>query len=106
MKISFYGADKEVTGSCHCVEAANQKFLVDCGLRQGGDERENNTLPFLAGDIDFVIVTHAHIDHSGRLRAADKKRISGEDLCYRSNLQAAFDYAAGQRSYSGNGCSR
>lgn len=78
MKISFYGADKEVTGSCHCVEAANQKFLVDCGLRQGGDERENNTLPFLAGDIDFVIVTHAHIDHSGRLPLLIKSGFRGK----------------------------
>lgn len=67
MKLYFYGADKEVTGSCHCVEACGKTFLIDCGLQQGGDDDGNGELPFKASQIDFVIVTHAHIDHSGRL---------------------------------------
>ena len=67
MKLYFYGADKEVTGSCHCVEACGKTFLIDCGMQQGGDDDGNGELPFKASQIDFVIVTHAHIDHSGRL---------------------------------------
>lgn len=67
MKLYFYGADKEVTGSCHCLEACGKTFLIDCGLQQGGDDEGGRELPFKASQIDFVIVTHAHIDHSGRL---------------------------------------
>ena len=67
MKLRFYGADKEVTGSCHQLEARGKKILIDCGLQQGGDELDDNALPFPAGEVDCVLVTHAHIDHSGRL---------------------------------------
>ena len=67
MQLIFYGADKEVTGSCHCLEACGERILVDCGLQQGADGDGENRLPFYARQIDAVIVTHAHIDHSGRL---------------------------------------
>ncbi len=67
MKLRFYGADKEVTGSCHQVEVRGKKILIDCGLQQGGDELDDNALPFSPGEVDCVLVTHAHIDHSGRL---------------------------------------
>jgi metallo-beta-lactamase family protein len=70
MKISFLGAAKTVTGSNHLVEAAGKKFLVDCGMYQGKIEEEyNNEDPFLfdVGEIDFMLLTHAHIDHSGRI---------------------------------------
>lgn len=67
MKLSFYGADKEVTGSCHGVEVNGQKILVDCGMVQGSDNNSCQDFPFEPVDIDCVIMTHAHIDHSGRL---------------------------------------
>ena len=67
MKLSFYGADQCVTGSCHCLEVNGKKILVDCGLQQGRDEIDNAVLPFHPGSIDVVLVTHAHIDHSGRI---------------------------------------
>ena len=67
MNLSFFGAAKEVTGSCYCLEANGKKFLIDCGLQQGHDRKDDQRLPFDAGKIDFVILTHAHIDHSGRL---------------------------------------
>lgn len=67
MKITFIGAAHEVTGSCHYLEAAGKKFLVDCGMEQGKDQYENQELPVIPGDIDFVLLTHAHIDHSGNL---------------------------------------
>lgn len=67
MKITFIGAAHEVTGSCHYLEAAGKRFLVDCGMEQGRDQYENQDLPVIPGDIDFVLLTHAHIDHSGNL---------------------------------------
>ena len=67
MKIHFLGADHEVTGSCHYVEVGGKRFLVDCGMEQGADTYENQEIPVNASDIDYVFVTHAHIDHSGLL---------------------------------------
>ncbi|MCL2392850.1 MAG: MBL fold metallo-hydrolase [Oscillospiraceae bacterium] len=67
MKIMFYGAAREVTGSCFCVEVDGKKILVDCGLQQGADNGFGQDFPFHPGDIDCVVLTHAHIDHSGRL---------------------------------------
>ncbi len=70
MKISFFGATKTVTGSNYLVEAAGRKFLVDCGMYQGKIEKEfDNADPFLfdVNSIDFMLLTHAHIDHSGRI---------------------------------------
>lgn len=70
MKISFFGATKTVTGSNFLVEGAGKKFLVDCGLYQGMSKEEmKNTEPFPydINEIDFMLLTHAHIDHSGRI---------------------------------------
>jgi len=70
MKIKFLGAAKTVTGSNHLVEAAGKKFLIDCGMYQGRITEEiDNGDPFLfdINEIDFMLLTHAHIDHSGRI---------------------------------------
>lgn len=70
MKITFLGAAKTVTGSNFLVEAAGKKFLVDCGMYQGkATEEKENGDPFLydVNEIDFMLLTHAHIDHSGRI---------------------------------------
>ena len=70
MKITFLGAAKTVTGSNFLVEAAGKKFLVDCGMYQGKITEElENSDPFIydVHDIDFMLLTHAHIDHSGRI---------------------------------------
>ncbi len=67
MRIEFIGAAHEVTGSCTYVEACGKKFLVDFGMEQGRDVYENEQIPCAPGDIDFVLLTHAHIDHSGLL---------------------------------------
>ncbi len=77
MKLSFYGADQCVTGSCHCLEVNGKRILVDCGLQQGRDEVSNDAFPFAANDIDFVLVTHAHIDHSGRIPMLMKQGFQG-----------------------------
>ncbi len=67
MKISFLGAAHEVTGSCTLLEAAGKRILIDCGMEQGADIYENCTMPVAPPEIDAVLLTHAHIDHSGKL---------------------------------------
>ncbi len=77
MELRFFGAAHAVTGSCHCVSACGMRLLVDCGLQQGKDEVNNQAFPFSAGQIDAVLVTHAHIDHSGRLPLLVKEGFQG-----------------------------
>jgi metallo-beta-lactamase family protein len=70
MRLTFLGAAQEVTGSCYLVEAGGARFLVDCGMFQGGREawrKNHNAFNFDPETIDFVLLTHAHIDHSGLL---------------------------------------
>ena len=55
MKLHFYGADRCVTGSCHCLEINGKKILVDCGLQQGRDELDNRYLAFAPGSIDILL---------------------------------------------------
>lgn len=77
MKLTFIGAAHEVTGSCYYLEACGKRFLVDCGMEQGTDRFENAPLPVSPADLDFVLLTHAHIDHSGNLPALYKKGFRG-----------------------------
>lgn len=67
MKLVFIGADHEVTGSCHYMEVGEKKFCVDVGMEQGQDLFENQEIPVNPSEIDFILLTHAHIDHTGLL---------------------------------------
>lgn len=78
MELQFIGADHEVTGSCHYLQVGSRNILIDCGMRQGGIKFENVPLPVPASKIDFVIVTHAHIDHSGMLPKLCKEGFAGQ----------------------------
>ena len=81
MKISFHGADRGVTGSCHFVECAGKRILIDCGLYQGSGELDvENAEPFGfdAASINYVLLTHAHLDHCGRLPLLAKRGFRGE----------------------------
>ncbi len=69
MKLTFLGAAHEVTGSCTLLEACGKHILVDCGMEQGENIYENCDLPISPTDIDAICLTHAHIDHSGKLPA-------------------------------------
>jgi metallo-beta-lactamase family protein len=81
VKVSFHGADRDVTGSCHLVECAGKRILIDCGLFQGSHAlaRENaKPFGFDAASIDWVLLTHAHLDHCGRLPLLCKRGFRGE----------------------------
>jgi metallo-beta-lactamase family protein len=81
VKLSFHGADHDVTGSCHLVETGGSRILIDCGLFQGGKElNEENAGPFGfdAAAIDHVLLTHAHLDHCGRIPLLAKRGFKGE----------------------------
>ncbi|GAB7080475.1 MBL fold metallo-hydrolase RNA specificity domain-containing protein [Megalodesulfovibrio paquesii] len=80
MKIQFLGGAKTVTGSCHMMEAAGKRFCVDCGMHQGSrdiEERNQNTAVYKPAEIDFICMTHAHIDHSGLLPRMVKDGFKG-----------------------------
>ena len=89
MKLTFIGAAHEVTGSCHYLEVCGKHILVDCGMEQGVQSYENAPLPVEEALIDYVLLTHAHVDHSGMLPALYAKGFRGQifmttataDLC-------------------------
>ncbi|MBA4348301.1 MAG: MBL fold hydrolase [Clostridiales bacterium] len=77
MKITFIGADHEVTGSCTHLEICGKRILVDYGMEQGKDFYQNSSLPNLPGEIDAVLLTHAHMDHAGLLPLLSKNGFKG-----------------------------
>ena len=77
MKLTFLGAAHEVTGSCSLLEACGKRILIDCGMEQGADTFVNCELPVLPGQIDAVLLTHAHIDHSGKIPALTAQGFTG-----------------------------
>lgn len=89
MKLMFLGADHEVTGSCHYIEVCGKSILLDCGMEQGRDTYENQEIPVAASEIDYVFLSHAHIDHSGLIPLLYKNGFQGKvyatdatcDLC-------------------------
>ncbi len=92
VKLSFHGADRGVTGSCHLVECAGRRILIDCGLYQGSREiEEENAAPFGfdAAAIDAVLLTHAHLDHCGRLPLLVKRGFRGEIITTAASRELA-----------------
>jgi metallo-beta-lactamase family protein len=92
LKLSFHGADRSVTGSCHLVECAGKRILIDCGLHQGSRELdEENAVPFGfdAAAIDYVLLTHAHLDHCGRLPLLAKRGFRGEVIMTSASRELA-----------------
>jgi len=81
MRIAFHGADRDVTGSCHLIECAGTRLLIDCGLYQGGREtEEENAEPFGFDpkSIEILLLTHGHLDHCGRIPLLVKRGFRGE----------------------------
>jgi metallo-beta-lactamase family protein len=92
LRLSFHGADRGVTGSCHLVECAGRRFLIDCGLYQGGREiAEENAgdFGFDPASVDFVLLTHAHLDHCGRLPLLTKRGFRGEIIATMATRELA-----------------
>lgn len=101
MKITFWGATKTVTGSMHEVDTGGKRYLMDCGLYQGRRQQAfeiNSKLPFPAGQIEAVMLSHAHIDHSGNLPTLVRNGFRGPiyttpatvDLCNAMLLDSAY----------------
>ena len=101
MKLMFIGADHEVTGSCHYLEAAGLKILVDCGMKQGVDYFENAELPVSYSEIDYVLLTHAHIDQCRDASFYLCERIPRGNYHHRSHGGFVQYHAEGQRAYPG-----
>ena len=94
MHITFYGAVREVTGSMHLLSTENDRILLDCGMFQGRRKEaaeKNRVLPFDPGIISTCVLSHAHIDHSGRIPVLTKNNFIGRVICTRSTA-AACEY--------------
>jgi len=92
LKLSFYGADRSVTGSCHMVECAGKRILIDCGMYQGShelDEENSQPFGFDPASIDYVLLTHAHLDHCGRLPLLAKRGFHGEIITTAASRELA-----------------
>ena len=86
MKLTFIGADHEVTGSCHMITACGKNILIDCGLEQGTDVYVNQEIPVEISDIDYVLLTHAHIDHAGLLPLLYARGFRGQVLATKASV--------------------
>ncbi len=92
MEIAFHGADRRVTGSCHMLVCQGKRILIDCGLYQGGRElNEENREPFSfdPAGIDFLLLTHAHLDHCGRIPLLVKRGFKGEIITTSASRELA-----------------
>ncbi|MGA4817436.1 MBL fold metallo-hydrolase RNA specificity domain-containing protein [Pseudomonas aeruginosa] len=104
---TFLGAAQEVTGSCYLLETLDGvKVLLECGMRQGRREADNGNrapFPFDPASIDAVVISHAHLDHSGLLPRLAAEGFKGPDLRHRGHLRTAGTHAAGLRAHPGKG---
>ncbi len=92
MKISFHGADRGVTGSCHLVTCQGRRILIDCGLYQGGHElnaENHRPFGFDPASIDYLLLTHAHLDHCGRIPLLVKQGFRGEIITTAASRELA-----------------
>jgi len=89
MKLTFIGADHEVTGSMHLLETSGKTILVDCGMEQGQNVYENAQMPVKYSDVDYILLTHAHIDHAGMIPYAYKCGFHGEVICTEATMDLA-----------------
>ena len=89
--VTSYGATQEVTGSCHLLEVDGVKLLIDCGMFQGEVEEQNQgPFPFNASEIDYILVTHAHLDHIGRIPKLVKEGFSGKIYATAATKELAY----------------
>jgi len=92
VKLSFHGAARGVTGSCHLLQCAGKRILVDCGFYQGGRELEEDNADdfgFDAASIDYLLLTHAHLDHCGRIPLLVSRGFQGEIITTAASRELA-----------------
>ncbi len=92
MKIAFHGADRNVTGSCHLLEGAGKRILIDCGVHQGRREFvEENAEPFgfEPAAVDYLLLTHAHLEHCGHIPLLAKRGFTGEVITTAASVELA-----------------
>jgi metallo-beta-lactamase family protein len=91
MRVGFYRRVEGVTGSCFLLEADNKKVLIDCGLFQGLEEPKNyKPFPFNPREIDYVVLTHAHIDHCGRIPLLVREGFKGKIISTEATKRIAL----------------
>jgi len=91
INIISYGATQEVTGSCHIVEIDDKKIMIDCGMFQGEEEDKNaQKFEFNPSEIDYILITHAHLDHIGRIPKMVKKGFSGKIYATKPTMELAY----------------
>jgi len=89
--IQSYGAAKEVTGSCHVIQMNNKTIMIDCGMFQGEDEQKNNqAFEFNPSEIDYLLVTHGHLDHVGRIPKLIKEGFKGAIYATDATMDLAY----------------
>jgi metallo-beta-lactamase family protein len=106
MRVTFWGAAGEVTGSLHEVQVNGDRFLLDCGLAQGrrkDAEQKNRCLPLAAKSVTGVVLSHAHIDHSGNLPTLVKNGLDVPDLRRARHRGSLPCHVAGHRSHPAEG---
>ena len=81
LSVSFHGAVARTTGSAHIVKAGNKRILLDCGMIQGIPHHHNKKISFDPTTIDSVVLSHAHIDHSGRIPLLYQRGFEGPVYC-------------------------
>jgi metallo-beta-lactamase family protein len=92
MRITFHGATRDVTGSCYLVECQNKRILIDCGLYQGNretDEENRNDFGFDPASIDYLLLTHSHLDHCGRIPLLSRRGFKGTVLTTSASRELA-----------------
>ena len=103
MKLQFIGATHGVTGSVHLLQACGKNILIDYGMRQGQEEDVDYALPISAAQVDAVLVTHSHIDHTGYLPLLAKGGYDGPIFFHRGHRGPVQDNADGLCKYTGTG---
>jgi len=89
--VKSYGATQEVTGSCHIIEIDDKKIMIDCGMFQGEEEEKNSQkFGFNPEDIDYILITHAHLDHIGRIPKLIKKGFTGKIYATTPTMELAY----------------
>ena len=103
MKLTFLGAAHEVTGSCFLLQACGKNILIDCGMQQGPDEYEHQEIPIAPSQIDYVLLTHAHIDHSGRIPKLYNEGFKNKIYAHKATCDLCTLMLPDSRTYPRNG---